>query len=71
MADPRNTHGAPPREVHIEKKKTNWLAWILLGLGILAALFALSRCSRHDAVASRRSGAGRNAGHPAGRLSST
>ena len=51
MADPRNTHGAPPREVHIEKKKTNWLAWILLGLGILAALFALSRCNRHDAVA--------------------
>ena len=51
MADPRNTHGAPPREVHIENKKTNWLAWILLALGILAALFALSRCNRHDAVA--------------------
>ena len=51
MADPNNTRGAPPREVHIEKKKTNWLAWILLGLGILAALLALSRCNRHDDVA--------------------
>ncbi|MDB5715069.1 MAG: OmpA family protein [Sphingomonadales bacterium] len=51
MADPRNTHGAAPRNIHIEKKKTNWLAWILLGLGILAALFALSRCNRRDAVA--------------------
>ncbi len=51
MADPKNTHGAPPREVHIEKKKVNWLAWILLALGILAALLALSRCSRTDTVA--------------------
>lgn len=51
MADPKNTRGAPPREVHIEKKKINWLAWILLGLGILAALLALNRCGRHDDVA--------------------
>ena len=51
MADPKNTRGAPPREVHIEKKKTNWLAWILLGLGILAALLALSRCNRHETAA--------------------
>ncbi len=51
MADPNNTQGAPPRQVHIEKKKTNWLAWILLGLGILAALLALSRCNRREAVA--------------------
>ena len=51
MADPKNTHGAPPREVHIETKKTNWLAWILLGLGVLAALLALSRCSRKEPVA--------------------
>jgi outer membrane protein OmpA-like peptidoglycan-associated protein len=51
MADPKNTDGAPPREVHIEKKKTNWLAWILLGLGILAALLALSRCHREDSAA--------------------
>lgn len=51
MADPKNTRGAPPREVHIEKKKTNWLAWILLALGILAALLALSRCNRDETVA--------------------
>lgn len=51
MSDPNNTRGAPPREVHIEKKKTNWLAWILLGLGILAALLALSRCGRPEPVA--------------------
>ena len=50
MADPNNTRGGPPREVHIEKKKPNWLAWLLLGLGILAALLALSRCNRHDDV---------------------
>ena len=50
MADPKNTRGAPPREVHIQKKKTSWLAWILLGLGILAALLALSRCNRREAV---------------------
>ena len=51
MADPNDTRGAPPREVHIEKKKINWLAWILLGLGILAALLALGRGNRHDEVA--------------------
>ncbi len=49
MTDPNR--GAPPREVHIEKKPTNWLAWIALILGILAALLALSRCNRNtDAV---------------------
>jgi outer membrane protein OmpA-like peptidoglycan-associated protein len=51
MADPNGTSGAPPRHVHIEKKKINWLAWLLLALGILALLFALSRCARRDAVA--------------------
>lgn len=51
MTDPNNTRGAPPREVHIEKKKTNWLAWIALALGVLAALLALGRCGRHDDVA--------------------
>ena len=49
MPDPNR--GAPPREIHIEKKKPNWLAWIALILGILAALLALSRCSRHDDAA--------------------
>lgn len=51
MADPNDTRGAPPREIHIEKKPINWLAWIALILGILAALLALSRCNRHDDVA--------------------
>lgn len=46
MADRnRETDGAPPREVHVEDaKKKNWLPWILLALGLLAALFAMSRC---------------------------
>jgi outer membrane protein OmpA-like peptidoglycan-associated protein len=51
MADPNDTRGAPPREIHIEKKPVNWLAWIALILGVLAALLALSRCNRHDDVA--------------------
>ena len=48
MADPRNTDGAPPREIHIEKKKPNWLAWLALALGVLALLLALSRCNRDE-----------------------
>lgn len=50
MADPddKRTDGAPPSEIHIEKKKTNWLAWIALLLGVLALLLALSRCHRDD-----------------------
>jgi outer membrane protein OmpA-like peptidoglycan-associated protein len=51
MADPHNTDGAPPRSIHIEKKKVNWLAWIALAAGILALLFALSRCGRDEPVA--------------------
>lgn len=51
MADPRKTDGAPPRSVHIEKKKVNWLAWIALIAGILALLLALSRCGRDETVA--------------------
>lgn len=54
MADPndRRTDGAPPSHVHIEdKKKANWLPWLLLALGLLALLFALSRCGdREEAV---------------------
>jgi outer membrane protein OmpA-like peptidoglycan-associated protein len=43
-----------PSHIHIEKKKkTNWLPWILLALGLLALLFALSRCGRDDDVADR------------------
>lgn len=54
MADPQHdkTEGAPPRSIHVEgeEKKTNWLAWLLLGLGLLALLFALSRCNNRTAV---------------------
>ena len=54
MADPQHdkTDGAPPRSIHVEgeEKKTNWLAWLLLGLGLLALLFALSRCNRNPVV---------------------
>jgi outer membrane protein OmpA-like peptidoglycan-associated protein len=53
MASPNNGDhkGGAPRHVHIEKnKKTNWLPWLLLGLGVLALLFALSRCGRDDEV---------------------
>ena len=51
MADNKNTQGGAPREIHIEKKKPNWLAWIMLALGILAALLALSRCNRQEPAA--------------------
>jgi outer membrane protein OmpA-like peptidoglycan-associated protein len=40
-----------PSHIHIEKKKPNWLAWLLLGLGILALLLALSRCHKDQPVA--------------------
>lgn len=46
----KRTDGAPPSHVHIEKKKTNWLAWLLLALGVLAALLVLSRCNHRDAT---------------------
>lgn len=53
MAEPdeRRTDGAPPNHIHIEKKSPNWFAWIALALGVLALLFALSRCNRQDDVA--------------------
>ncbi|WP_174285041.1 OmpA family protein [Sphingomonas bacterium] len=52
MADPndKRTDGAPPTHIHIEKKKTNWLAWLLLALGVLALLLGLSRCNHNDAA---------------------
>ncbi len=41
-----------PTHIHIEKdKKFNWLPWLLLGLGLLALLLALSRCHRDETVA--------------------
>jgi outer membrane protein OmpA-like peptidoglycan-associated protein len=42
-----------PHHIHIEKKDGagfNWLPWLLLALGILALLFALSRCDRNQAA---------------------
>ncbi|WP_043156537.1 OmpA family protein [Sphingomonas sp. STIS6.2] len=48
--DPR-PDGAPSH-IHIEKKKGfNWLPWLLLALGLLALLFALSRCGRDEPAA--------------------
>lgn len=55
MADPNdNRNDGAPRHIHIErdehKKGFNWLPWLLLALGLLALLFALSRCGKHDAA---------------------
>ena len=50
MASPNDMRGAPPHHVHIEKKKINWLAWLLLALGVLALLFALGRRGHSEAV---------------------
>lgn len=42
--------GTPPSHIHVggeaAAKKTNWLPWILAGLGLLALLFLLSQCDR-------------------------
>ena len=53
MADPDGKrNGAPPTHIHIEKdKKFGWLPWLLLALGLLALLLALSRCNRHETAA--------------------
>ena len=54
MANPNHKgDGAPPSHVHVGPpgKKTNWLAWLLLALGVLALLFALSRCGHDNEVA--------------------
>ncbi|WP_010188711.1 OmpA family protein [Sphingomonas sp. PAMC 26605] len=52
--DGKRTDGAPPTHIHIEKKKkTNWLAWLLLALGVLAALLALSRCNHRETTETR------------------
>lgn len=53
MADPipgERTTGAPPTHIHIEEKKTNWLAWLLLALGILALLYYLLHHRRQQVV---------------------
>lgn len=51
MANSNNSEGAPPRSIHIEKKKPNLLAWIALIAGILALLLALSRCDSDETAA--------------------
>lgn len=51
MANPNDRgDGAPPSHIHVgaETHKKGWLPWLLLALGVLAALFALRRCSSHD-----------------------
>jgi len=53
MADPmagERTTGAPPTHIHIEDQKTNWLAWLLLALGILALLYFLLQHRRQQVV---------------------
>lgn len=47
-SDGKRADGAPPTHIHIERKKVNWLAWLLLALGLLALLFGLSRCNHRD-----------------------
>ena len=44
---PRGT----PSHVHIGKRKTNWVAWLVLALGILALLLALARCHKDEPAA--------------------
>lgn len=53
MANPNdNRPEGAPRHVHIEKnQKVAWLPWLLLALGILGLLLALSRCNRHETAA--------------------
>lgn len=53
MAGPNdNRPEGAPSHIHIEKNKGfNWLPWLLLALGILALLFAMSRCNREDTAA--------------------
>ena len=47
MAEPDHKPGTP-REIHLgPEKKTNWLAWLALLLGLLALLFFLTRSCTH------------------------
>ena len=53
MADngDRRTDGAPPRHIHVEDKKANWLLWLLLALGLLALLlFAVTSLMHRNAT---------------------
>jgi outer membrane protein OmpA-like peptidoglycan-associated protein len=52
MAGPNDSRPeGTPSHIHIEKKKTNWLAWLLLALGLLALLLALARCHKDEPAA--------------------
>jgi outer membrane protein OmpA-like peptidoglycan-associated protein len=51
MPDTNDHRDGAPSHIHIEKKKGfNWLPWLLLALGLLALLLALSRCNRDEAT---------------------
>lgn len=51
MADPQRGEGKPPEHIHIEDaKKTNWLPWLLLLLGLLALIWWLVNRSRDEAA---------------------
>ena len=51
MTGPGDHRDDAPSHIHIEKKKgVNWLPWLLLALGVLALLVALSRCGRNEAT---------------------
>lgn len=66
MAEPQDLRGAPPREVHIEKKPVNWLAWLLLALGILALIYGIIRHSGGSTAAAPVATAEPAAAPPAG-----
>lgn len=54
-----NKPAGAPRHIHVEKdatKPVNWLAWLALAAGILALLFALSRCDRDETVVTPATG---------------
>jgi outer membrane protein OmpA-like peptidoglycan-associated protein len=52
MAEPNDHEGGAPSHIHFHKdRKLNWLPWLLLGLGLLALLLALSRCNRDETAA--------------------
>ncbi len=52
MANNDDHKPGEPSKVHLgpthEGKKFNWIPWALLALGLLALLFALSRCGRDE-----------------------
>lgn len=53
MANNDDHRPGEPSHVHLgpsHEKKFNWLPWLLLALGLLALLFALSRCGRDEAA---------------------